>query len=57
MFDKGRTTPSYLGAKLPDLVLIDRLGRVRWHDNPANLADETIETLLTEDPAAAPGAR
>jgi hypothetical protein len=27
---------------------------VRWHDNPANLQDATIELLLTEDPPAGP---
>jgi hypothetical protein len=37
---------------IPDMILIDRLGRVRWHDNASNLQDATIEALLVEDPAA-----
>ena len=51
MLDRGPTIAAYEATKIPELVLIDRLGRVRWHDNVANLADETLETLLTEDPA------
>jgi thiol-disulfide isomerase/thioredoxin len=54
MMDSGRTTAAYKGQKIPDIVLLDRLGRVRWHDNPANLQDATVELLLTEDPAAGP---
>jgi hypothetical protein len=38
-------------------VLIDRLGRVRWHDNPANLQDATLELLLGEDPDRVPTRR
>jgi tetratricopeptide (TPR) repeat protein len=49
MMDRGRTTPAYHGSTIPDLVLIDKTGKTRWHDNPANLADYTIETLLGED--------
>ncbi len=55
--DNGGMSTAYRGQKIPDIVLIDRLGRVRWHDNPANLQDATIELLLTEDPSAATGAR
>jgi len=54
MMDSGRTTAAYKGQKIPDIVLLDRLGRVRWHDNPANLQDATLELLLTEDPATGP---
>lgn len=54
MMDSGSTTAAYKGQKIPDIVLLDRLGRVRWHDNPANLQDATMELLLTEDPAAGP---
>ncbi len=50
--DEGRTTTAFRGQKIPDVVLLDREGRIRWHDNPANLQDATIELLLTEDPAA-----
>jgi thiol-disulfide isomerase/thioredoxin len=51
MDGKGGTFGAYHGGKIPDVVLIDRAGRVRWHDNPSNLHDSTIETLLMEDPA------
>lgn len=57
MLDRGATTTAFSATKVPELVLIDRLGRVRWHDTVANLADETLETLLTEDPALVPGIR
>jgi len=30
------------------MVLIDREGRVRWHDSPKNLQPATIELLLAE---------
>lgn len=49
MMDKASTTPAYLGQSIPDLVLIDKAGRVRWHDHPASLSDYTIETLLGEE--------
>ncbi len=48
--ESGKTTNSYRGTKIPDVVLIDRLGRMRWHDNPNNLPDVTLDTLLLEDP-------
>jgi thiol-disulfide isomerase/thioredoxin len=53
MMDASQSTASahHVGT-IPDLVLIDKSGRVRWHDNPANLWDYTIETLLAEEPAA-----
>ncbi len=54
LMDQGQTTAAYLGQKIPDIVILDRLGRVRWHDNPANLQDATLELLLTEDPTAVP---
>lgn len=57
MMDNGGTSVALRGQKLPDVVLLDRLGRVRWHDNPANLQDATLELLLTEDPAAGPAAK
>lgn len=49
MMDKGGTTPAFLGQVIPDLVLIDKAGRVRWHDHPASLSEYTIETLLGEE--------
>lgn len=55
--DHGRTAASFRGQKIPDVVILDRAGRVRWHDNPANLQEATIELLLVEDPDAVGGAR
>lgn len=46
----GKTTMAYLGSKLPDLVLIDRNGKIRWRDSPAVLNDWTVEALLSEKP-------
>jgi len=57
MMDNGGTSVAYRGQKIPDIVILDREGRVRWHDNPANLQDATIELLLTEDPSAVPTAK
>jgi len=48
--ESGTTTISYEGGKIPDVALIDRAGRLRWHDNPNNLPDSTIDALLVEDP-------
>jgi peroxiredoxin len=46
--DRGATLRQYAVTKFPDAVLIDRQGRIRWHDNPAALADWTVEALLLE---------
>lgn len=46
----GKTTTSYLGSKIPDLVLIDRAGKIRWRDSPSVLNDWTLEALLSEKP-------
>jgi len=46
------TAGSFREATIPDLVLIDKTGKVRWHDNPSQLWDFTLETLLAEDPSA-----
>jgi peroxiredoxin len=54
MDSASKTIGAYMGTKLPDVVILDRAGRVRWHDNPNNLHDATLELLLVEDPAAAP---
>jgi thiol-disulfide isomerase/thioredoxin len=53
MMDNGGTYAQFHGSKIPDVVLIDRAGRVRWHDNANNLHDSSIETLLLEDPPPA----
>jgi hypothetical protein len=42
----------YQASKIPEMVLIDRAGNVRWHDHPGNLQDSTLEMLITEDPAS-----
>ncbi|MBL8863272.1 MAG: redoxin domain-containing protein [Planctomycetes bacterium] len=55
--DQGRTAAAFRGQKIPDVVILDREGRVRWHDNPANLQDATLELLLVEDPATVGGVK
>lgn len=57
LMDGGGTMRSFLVGKFPDMVLIDRAGRVRWHDNPAALADWTVEALLFEGADAPGGAK
>lgn len=47
----GAPAVTYGATGIPDMVVIDRAGRVRWNDNPNNLMDSTIEALLAEDPA------
>lgn len=54
IMDSGRTVGAYMGSKIPDCVILDRAGRVRWHDNPANLFDSTIEALLLDDGTSHP---
>jgi hypothetical protein len=51
MMDRGETSQRYQARKYPELVLIDREGRVRWHDHPASLLDTTLERLLYGAPA------
>jgi TolA-binding protein/peroxiredoxin len=53
LMDRGSTVGTYLSAKIPDMVIIDRAGRIRWHDHPSNLQDSTLDTLIGEDVAAA----
>lgn len=56
MHDVGqKAMREWQSAKIPDMVLLDRAGRVRWHDNALNLQDATIERLLMEDPSEAAG--
>lgn len=58
MMDRGATAQKYQARKFPEIVLVDRAGRVRWHDHPSNLLDTTIERLLYGAPAdAANGAK
>jgi thiol-disulfide isomerase/thioredoxin len=46
LMDPGVTMSSYGAPTIPHLVLVDREGKLRWRDNPSNLADWTIDTLL-----------
>jgi thiol-disulfide isomerase/thioredoxin len=50
-----RAFPAYKANKIPNVVLVDRAGRIRWHDNVANLRDSTMELLLMEEPPAPGG--
>lgn len=51
LMDANQATAGSFGeSTIPDLVLIDKAGKVRWHDNPSQLWDFTIEALLAEDP-------
>jgi len=45
----GATAAAFGCESLPDMAVIDRAGRVRWHDHPANLLDSTLEKLLLEE--------
>jgi hypothetical protein len=45
----GATAAAFGCESLPDMVVIDRGGRVRWHDHPANLLDATLERLVYEE--------
>lgn len=47
----GNTARAFGSQALPDLVLIDAQGNVRWHDHPASLQASTIERLLASKPA------
>jgi thiol-disulfide isomerase/thioredoxin len=49
LMQNGTVSTDYGLPSIPHLLLIDRAGRVRWRDNPANLADWTVERLLAED--------
>lgn len=51
LMSSGATARAYGASGIPDIVLIDRAGKVRWNDNPNNLMDSTIEALLALDPA------
>jgi len=54
MMSDGGPARTYGATLIPDIVLIDRAGNVRWNDNPNNLMDSTIEMLLLSDPDAEP---
>ena len=45
----GATAVAFGCESLPDMALIDRTGRLRWHDHPATLLDATLEKLLREE--------
>jgi thiol-disulfide isomerase/thioredoxin len=44
----GATTIAMEASGIPQVILIDKKGVVRWSDHPAYLRDEMIETLLAE---------
>ncbi|MBK7643207.1 MAG: tetratricopeptide repeat protein [Planctomycetes bacterium] len=44
----GATAAAFGCEQLPDMAVIGRDGRVRWHDHPATLLDVTLEKLLDE---------
>jgi hypothetical protein len=44
----GATTIAMEASGIPQVILIDRKGVVRWSDHPAYLKDEMIEALLAE---------
>lgn len=46
----GATAAAFGCESLPDMALIGRDGRVRWHDHPSMLLDSTLEKLLLEEP-------
>ncbi|MCC7012938.1 MAG: redoxin family protein [Planctomycetes bacterium] len=48
--DAGATSLAYKVASIPHLVLIDREGKVRWSDNPANLCEATLDAILAAEP-------
>ncbi len=48
---EGRTSRALSVASVPSAVVIDRKGRVRWHDHPAALSDGVLERLLAADDA------
>lgn len=54
LMDRGATAQKYQARKYPEIVLVDREGRVRWHDHPTNLLDTTLERLLFGPPKETP---
>ncbi|MBI5362091.1 MAG: redoxin family protein [Planctomycetes bacterium] len=50
MMDRGASAQTYMARKYPEIVLIDRQGRVAWHDHAATLMDSTLEALLFGKP-------
>jgi outer membrane protein assembly factor BamD (BamD/ComL family) len=57
LLQSGSVSTDYGTPSIPHLLLIDRAGRVRWRDNPANLADWTVEKLLAEHGGEALGGK
>ena len=50
MHDVGQQSMrAFQSDSLPEIVLVDRAGNVRWHDHAANLQDATLELILVDD--------
>lgn len=50
MHDSGQQAMrAFQSDSLPEIVLVDRAGRVRWHDHAANLQDATLELILVDE--------
>ena len=45
---RGATTMAMEATGIPQIILIDKKGVVRWSDHPAYLKDEMIEALIAE---------
>jgi thiol-disulfide isomerase/thioredoxin len=54
LIQDGNVSIAFRVDTLPRLALIDREGVIRWIDNPANLADSTLERLLHGDEKPTP---
>lgn len=54
MMDRGASAQTYMARKYPEIVLVDRQGRIAWHDHAATLMDSTLEALLFGTEPAAP---
>ncbi len=55
MMDRGAMARTYQARKYPEIVLVDREGRIAWHDHPATLLDSTLERILFGAPDAKHG--
>jgi thiol-disulfide isomerase/thioredoxin len=54
--DNGATSAKYKAGTIPMLALIDRLGTLRWLDNPSTLLESTIDQIVDVMPEPAKSA-